>query len=69
MIIENYFQTKNRKMNRNEMILAIHYISEGKTIRDTQIPITEKNVVQWQELSQEMTSGYTIDLPNNNKRA
>jgi len=49
------------------MIEALQFINEGKTIRDSQIPINEKNVMQWHELQQEMSQGYTIDLPTNNE--
>jgi len=61
------FQTKNLTMNRNQIIEALHFIQEGKSIRDTEIPINEKNVIQWHELQQEMSNGYMIDLPLNNE--
>jgi len=52
-------------MTRTEMITAIRSIIKGNSIRDTKIPATEKNIIQWQELQQEMHTGYAIDLPQN----
>ena len=56
-------QKSNIIMTRIQMIKAIHSIIKGQSIKETDIPVTEKNLIQWQELQQEMHSGYAIDLP------
>ncbi len=51
-------------MNRTLIIKSIEQIKKGKTFYRSKVPQTLENKKLWDELRQEMTQGYTIDLPS-----
>lgn len=50
-------------MNRTLIIKSLEQIKKGKTFYRSNLPQTVENKKMWDELRQEMTQGYTIDLP------
>jgi len=50
-------------MNRDLILKSIADIKEGKTFYRSQLPQTLENKRFWEELRQEVTTGYSIDLP------
>jgi|GEM_PF-690135 len=50
-------------MNREQMLIAVQAIHQGKDYFDSGLPLNLDYILQWHELKSEISDGYSIDFP------
>ncbi|MGA0232770.1 MAG: hypothetical protein ACO3M5_11120 [Saprospiraceae bacterium] len=55
-------------MNREQMLIAVQAIHQGKDYFDSGLPLNLDYILQWHELKSEISDGYSIDFPLSHAR-